>query len=136
VLQDKLAEAAGAGPELGVAQLVGAGRGTRDQVGAAQAPFQQQGVLEGRKEAFGQLCLKESAPEPVAGTGEVVSDGRRIEARVDAGEEDEKPGRDHVAQGPATRFLQLPNRRSPGDVAAFEAMGLHASKVSVPSKAS
>jgi hypothetical protein len=56
-----------------------------------------------------------------------VSDGRRIEARVDAGEEDEKPGRDHVAQGPATRFLQLPNRRPPGDVAAFEALGLHAS---------
>lgn len=80
--------------ELLGAQLVGAGRGTGDDVRDAEPVRRQLVLLVGGQEARGEAREVEDRPEAVARAGEVVARRGGEEARVDAAEEDAKTARD------------------------------------------
>jgi hypothetical protein len=56
----------------------------------------------------------ERAPEAVSRAAEVVADRRRVQAGIDADEEDVEAGRDDVANASAARGLELRPGGTPG----------------------
>src|SRR5207253_1902507 len=51
---------------------------------------EKEGSFKGGEEARGEAAAVECGPEAVAGASEVAADGGGVEARVDAGEEDDE----------------------------------------------
>ena len=48
--------------------------------------------------AIGKAACEQRGPETIAGTGEMMPDCCRVQAWIDAAEEDAQTGADHVAQ--------------------------------------
>jgi hypothetical protein len=55
----------------------------------------------------------DNGPEAVAGAREMMADGARVQARVDAAEEHAQSRRDHIVDLLADRRLELLSRRAP-----------------------
>src|SRR6185503_19097175 len=82
-------------------ELFGLGRRPRAEVGDAQTARQERGILERRDETVREAGDEKRLPEPIAGASEVMAHRPRIQAWIDADEEDVEAGRDHVAQAAA-----------------------------------
>jgi len=83
-------EALAAGAKFVVGEFIGASRGAFDDIGDAEFEVEKEGLFKGGEEARGEAATVEGGPEAVAGAAEVAADGGGIEARVDAGEEDDE----------------------------------------------
>lgn len=88
----------GRGPSL---QLLGGelrcrGRRPRHHIGDPQPKAQQLLLLEGRELPRGEPGSMKSRPEAIARASEVVPGGARIEARIDAAEDDIEPRSDQI----------------------------------------
>jgi hypothetical protein len=81
-------ELGAAGLELVAGEFRGLRGGPGDQVGDAQPVFGQQLLLARGQQAGGEARGVQRGPEPVAGAREVVAGRRRVQAGVDAAEED------------------------------------------------
>src|SRR5437867_2674560 len=101
---DDAADPPGAGSELSLGQLGCPRRGPRHQIGDAEPGLQQLALLERRELPAREERAVERLPEPVAGPSEVMADGARVEARVDAAEEHLQPRPDDVRDRPAGRL--------------------------------
>jgi hypothetical protein len=103
-----------AGDDLGGGQLVGTGRPARHEVRDALSVPEQEVLLGGAQLAGHEPGPVQRRPEAVAGAGEVVAGGRRVQARVDAAEQHVQAGSDDVGDGPAVRGRQLGGGRRCG----------------------
>ena len=72
-----------------------------------QRRVEQFAVLEGRELSIAEAAGEEGRPEAIAGPGEVMADRRRVEARIDAAEEDEQVRREDVGDGLAVSGGEL-----------------------------
>ena len=66
------------------------------------------------EEAWGEAAAVEGGPEAVAGAAEVAADGGRVEAGVDAGEEDDEVFGDEIRDLLVARGEELGFGRFPG----------------------
>jgi hypothetical protein len=96
------------GPKL-VGRHVGRRR-TRagDEVRNPQPEARQLDVLRGVEAALGEVGAVKRPPEPVARPGEVMADGRRIQTRIDADEDDPEPPPEHVRNRPPGGAHEVP----------------------------
>jgi hypothetical protein len=79
-----------AGAKLVAGEFIGAGSRAVDNVGDAQLEVEKQGFFKGRKDARREPAGMQGGPESVARAAEVVADGGRVKAWVDAGEQDDE----------------------------------------------
>ncbi len=83
-------EAPAPGAKFVVSEFFGAGGGAFDDVGDAKFEVEKEGFFKGGEQARGEAAAVEGGPEAVAWAAEVAADGGGVEARVDAGEEDDE----------------------------------------------
>src|SRR5215471_9882885 len=107
VTDEQLTQSVAAAAQLLRAQLVGPCGGTRRQVGAAEPVARQQSVLVRREQPIGEARAVQRRPEAVARTREVVANSGRVEAGIDAAEEDSQTRRDDVRDARVPRRGQL-----------------------------
>src|SRR5262249_47704251 len=100
--------------DLFVRQLVGRRGRPVHEVGDAAAPAKQLALLERGQRAVGEPGEVQGRPEAVAGPAEVVADGARIQAGVDAAEEHFEARREDVADLLAVGGGDLRRARFPG----------------------
>jgi hypothetical protein len=100
-----------AADELAGRQLVGCSGRAIDEVGEAAAMAQQPAILRRVEKARREAGTVQGGPEPVAGPREVKAGRGRIEARVDAAEEDDQARREDVAQALAARPREIGGAR-------------------------
>ena len=103
-LGEQLPSAAGDFPG---AEFAGRGGGAVDDVGDANAGFQQLALFLRRQLPRGEAGAVQGRPEAVAGAGEVLAEGGRVQAGVDADKQDVETGGDDVGYALAARGLQL-----------------------------
>ncbi len=107
-------EALAAGTKLVVGEFIGAGGGAFDDVGDAEPEVEKKRSLKGGKEARGEATGVYGGPESVARAAEVAADGSGVEARVDAGEEDDEVFGDEIGNELVVRGEELGFGRFPG----------------------
>jgi hypothetical protein len=88
VAPDPAVEMTGASPQLGVVEFGGRCRRPVHEVRDADAVLKEVAIFERGELALGEPGPMQDLPEPVAGPGEVVTDGAGVQARVDAAEQD------------------------------------------------
>jgi hypothetical protein len=98
--------------ELAGGQLVGGGRSPVHQVGEPVAELEQLAILRWMEEARREARGMERRPEAVAGPGEVTAGGGRVQAGIDAAEEDFQPRGKDVAQALAVRGRKIRGART------------------------
>ena len=108
-------EAPAAGAKFVVGEFIGAGGGAFDDVRDAEPEVEKKRSLKGRKEARGKAAGVQGGPESVAGAAEVAADGGGVEARVDAGEEDDEIFGDEIRNDLVARREELRFGGFPGD---------------------
>jgi hypothetical protein len=84
-------------------ELVRGGRSPVHQVGQAAAEREEAAVFRWMEETGGEARRVQRRPEPITGTGEVEARGGRVEAGVDAAEENPESRGEDVAQALAVR---------------------------------
>jgi len=100
-------EALGAGTKFVVCEFIGSGGGAFDDIGYAEFEVEKEGFFKGGEEARGEAGGVEGGPEAVAGAAEVVTDGRGVEAGIDADEEDDEVFGGKIRDDPVVRGEEL-----------------------------
>ena len=93
--------------ELGRVEFVSACGGAGDQVGEAVPLFEEEILFPWPEPARREPAGMQRRPEAVAGAREMVASGGRVEAGIDAAEEDLQVRRDDVAQRLRASGLEL-----------------------------
>lgn len=78
------------GAKFLVGEFIGAGGGTLDDIGDAKFEVEKKGFFKGGKEAWCEAAAVKGGPETVSQSAEVMADGGRVEARVDANKENDE----------------------------------------------
>jgi hypothetical protein len=107
-------EAAAPGAKFVVGEFIGAGGGAFDDVGDAKIEVEKEGFFKGGEKARGEAAAVEGGPEAIAWAAEVAADGGRVEAGVDAGEEDDEVFGDKIRDELVVRGEKLGLGRFPG----------------------
>jgi hypothetical protein len=89
-------EALAAGAKFVVGELIGARGSALDDVGDAEFEIEKERSFKGGKQARSEAAAVEGGPETVAGAAEVAANGGRVEAGVDASEEDDQVFGDEI----------------------------------------
>src|SRR3954468_20934644 len=97
--------------QLGRCQLIGAGRGARDEVGEAEAFAKNEVLFPGPEAPGGEAASVQGGPEAVAGAGEMIAGRCGVEPGIDAAKKHLQARPDDVAQRPCASGLELPRRR-------------------------
>src|SRR5262249_22441779 len=116
VLSDLRFEQSGTLQQLLRGQLVRRGGRPRPEGWQAEVEPHQRGILIGRQQTRGEAAGVKSGPEAIAGTAEVMTDRRGVEARVDPAEQHLQPWTDYVGDRPPVCRGDLFARR-PGSLA-------------------
>jgi len=100
-------EALAARAKFVVGEFIGARGWTFDDVRNAESELKKERPFKGREEARSEFAVAEGGPEAVTGPAEMAADGGRIEAGIDAGEEDDEVFGDKIRDALVVRGAEL-----------------------------
>ncbi len=89
-------EALATGAKLVVGEFIGARGSALHDVGDAEFEVEKKGLFKGGEEARREAAAVEGRPKAVARAAEVAADGSRVEAGVDASEQDDEVFGDEI----------------------------------------